>query len=475
MQRLQQSRPASAFLTPILLLALSGLLLTVFTPSAAQTTVDCTHYVSLGGSDQNLGSQDLPWASPQHAADSAQPGDVICLVAGGYDLAEEGLTLTRSGTQNQPITLTSYNGAVNLRGGVTLEQGASHLRLHGFTVTEFNEWGITLTGDNEDITLSDLEVSGGEAALRLTIGYSGEDPEYGPVNDITVRDSIFHDNIYTVVDCTPGPCNDIRFQRLEIYGAGLGGDAFYGADGLAVERGHNILVEDCYIHDNSGDGIDLNSRDLLLGDDAGQVIVRRNRVTNGFLNGIKLWRSAEVSNNLVWNMGEPLLVLERGSSYIITNNTFANLDGHNYLAMIGYDPFPGSTTVELFNNIFYNDNPDMGGTTLFVSDAVDLSAGHNLYYNPYREEDVICLGEEPCFNKEEIDAGTPLTRAGFDGQDRYGDPLFVDAANGDFHLSNASPALDAGSLGHAPNHDLEESPRPSGGAPDIGAYEGSSL
>jgi hypothetical protein len=46
-------------------------------------------------------------------------------------------------------------------------------------------------------------------------------------------------------------------------------------------------VEDCYVHDNGGDGIDLNSRDRE--GYATGVIVGRNRVVRNHLNGIKLW------------------------------------------------------------------------------------------------------------------------------------------------------------------------------------------
>ncbi|HEY64310.1 MAG TPA: hypothetical protein G4O02_07025 [Caldilineae bacterium] len=49
------------------------------------------------------------------------------------------------------------------------------------------------------------------------------------------------------------------------------------------------------------------------------------------------------------------------------------------------------------------------------------------------------------------------------------DPLFVDAANGDYHLQMASPCVDAGTPVGAPTHDIEGTPRDA--APDMGAYE----
>lgn len=49
------------------------------------------------------------------------------------------------------------------------------------------------------------------------------------------------------------------------------------------------------------------------------------------------------------------------------------------------------------------------------------------------------------------------------------DPLFTDAASGDFHLQMDSPCIDAGNPTGAPDVDIEGTQRDA--APDIGAYE----
>ena len=51
------------------------------------------------------------------------------------------------------------------------------------------------------------------------------------------------------------------------------------------------------------------------------------------------------------------------------------------------------------------------------------------------------------------------------------DPLFVNAAQGNFHLQKNSPAIDKGSADSAPSFDYDNSSRPQGQGYDIGAFE----
>jgi hypothetical protein len=451
----------------------------VESPIVTPSELACTHYVSSDGSDEGTGTAEAPWQTIQHAADTAQPGDTVCVGGGSYS---EDVAFSQSGTEGAPITFASAAGeTATVRGSLILAQGTSYVRLIGFAVQGFPIWGIELSGDNHHILLSHLDVAGGEASVRLTYGETEGSPEEGPVSDVVVEDSVLHGCGYESVDCTPGPCDGLTFRRLEIYGAGAAPGAEYGGDGLSVARGQDIVVEDSYIHDNGGDGIDLNSRDTD-GNVTG-IVVRRNRVVRNHLNGIKLWAGGRMENNVVWGEGDsPVWLGVHPGVFEVVNNTIAynmydaGYSGRNYAFAAGYPEEWGPAAIELtlVNNIFaFNTGPEVGDpTALYLGPGVQLTEHHNLYWSLADEEIYaeFVSGHAPEFTRVEIADGTWASVTGQGQGDVTADPLFVSGwPDVDLHLSPGSPAVDAGSADVAPSEDAEGRPRDS--APDIGAYE----
>lgn len=454
---------------------------------APADVVTCTHYISPTGDDSAPGTSDQPWATFSHAAETAAPGDVVCFRAGTY--AAEEILLTQSGTPDAPITFMAAPGeAVTLDAGgqaggvVTIKQGASYLRLSGFTLTGFTIWGLYLEGSNHDVYLDHLDIGGGEAGVHFTLGASGEEPEFGPVERVTLEDSFIHDVAYTAVDCTPGPCNDMTFRRLEISGAGLVGEASFGADGLAVERGQDILVADSAIHDNGGDGIDLNSRDHE-GHVTG-ILVARNQVYRNHLQGIKLWAGGRMENNAVWGQGiNPVVIGIFPGAYEVVNNTIAyNMQDPAYsardYAFVAAYPETGQSAaigLAMVNNIFaFNGGAATDGPTgIYLGAGVRLTAeSGNLYFS--REDCEIeanfAQGRDPCITQSEISGGVWAQITGFGAGDMTLDPLFLSGWPGvDLHLQPDSPAINIGSGDYVPPDDLDGQPRDD--QPDAGADE----
>lgn len=455
--------------------------------------ITCTYVVAPDGNDGGAGSESQPWATFQFAADTAQPGDTVCFRGGTYS-QDDLVRISQSGTAENLILFIAYPGERPILDGggevgeiLQLLQHASYLRFSGFTFQNFRIWGIELSGENRYVHFDHLEIAGGEAAIHFTYGESSEGPPTeGPVEHITFEDSLVHDSQYSAVDCTPGPCNHMIIRRVEVYGTGLGGESHYGSDGIEFARGYPVLIEDCYVHDNGGDGIDLNSRDR--DGHATGVIVRRNRVVRNHLNGIKLWAGGRIENNIVWGQGNSAIWSGTFHSTLeIVNNTVAYnmydpaFGERNWAVVVGYPEEIDEPQVELLmvNNIFaLNGGPQLGEpTALYLGSGVTVIEHHNLYFSRASEEITAeFLGRE--ISQQDFEDGTWSNLTGQGDGSLVTDPLFLSGwQEVDIALQAGSPAIDAGDLDLCPLVDAFGNPRPVDGngdgesACDMGAIE----
>lgn len=178
-----------------------------------------------------------------------------------------------------------------------------------------------------------------------------------------------------------------------------------------------------------------------------------------------------VTNNLIYgnesgaNGGGLFIEMEDAGAVTITNNTiFGNSaveNGGGVAATLGED----SNTVNLYNNIIYGNSAGENGADIYVDEDRD---------------DNMAFGETSLFNNLYVDffsvcqdLGASCVSEGDNVIDQ--DPLFVDSAAGDFHLTANSPARDAGdpAAPEMPSTDFDGNPRPdqAGTNPDIGAFE----
>lgn len=470
--------PAEVFLTQTP--SESGLLLT---PAA---DIRCDLFVAPDGDDSHTGTEAAPWASFQHAAVQAAPGDTVCFRAGRY--VTEDIHLSKSGDMDAFITFAAYPGEQPLLDGdgsanelLVLQRGVSYLRISGFKLINFRIWGVFLSGDNHDIHLDHLEIAGGETSIRFTYGESSESPPAeGLVENVVLEDSLIHESQYSAVDCTPGPCNYFTIRRLEVFNTGLGGEAFFGSDGIEFARGHHILVEDCFVHDNGGDGIDLGSRDRE-GNMEG-IFVRRNQVVRNHLNGIKLWSGGRIENNSIWGQGNSAIWAGTFDSTVeIINNTVAynmwdpQFAARNWAVVVGYPEEVPKPEVDLImvNNIFaFNATPLEGGpTSVYLGPGVQIvREGSNLYFSREEEEIMVDVDEGLSFSQKEILSGVWKTFSKQGEGNLCAAPLFLSGfPEVDLRLQADSPAINAGRADLAPEMDIFCATRDE--QPDIGAYE----
>ena len=411
------------------------------------------YHVSPSGNDASPGTAAQPWRTIQHAADTAGPGDTVLVHAGTYT---EDVHLQRSGASEAPIAFQTAPNERAIVGSLQLEQGASRLRLTGFRVRGYRIWGVTLIGDNQDVILSHLNVSGGEGGIHFTDGYSGEPPAHGPVTDILVKDCSVHDVRYTGIDATPGPCIRTVFRRVESYGNGLVGQSSFGADGIGIEKGQDVTVEDCFVHDNGGDGIDLNSRDRTGG--VGAIIVRGNVVARNHLQGIKLWSGGRMERNVVWGQGiNPIMIGAYGCTAEVLRNTVAyNMwdaaySARDYAATFGYPEQGGAgprVRLIMRNNIWaFNTGPQVGSPTgIYFGPRVQLlDERRNVFYSRADGEIQAAFLGDRWFTRADIRNGTWAAGSGHGQDDLALNPLFVSAwPSVDLHLRPTSPALGRG-------------------------------
>lgn len=443
-----------------------------------------TYYVNNlhpSADDQNPGTPALPFLTIQKGTDLAQAGDTLSISEGSY----EGFTIHSSGTKNSKIVILGSANGLTLIESVEFAKDVSHILLSRFTIQGFEIWGVFLRGENHYISLNQLHVVGGESGIHLTYGYQAQDPMDGPVFNVLIENSRIQDCLYTAVDCTPGPCYGGTFRNLIISGAGLVGGESWGSDGIAIERGDSVIVENCVIHDNGGDGIDLNSRDFD-GNVSGNV-VRCNLVYRNHQNGIKLWGGGRMENNVVWGQGNTAVMLGAfPGQYEVVNNTIAynmwdtNFGGRNYAFVAAYpeDETDVSASIQLrmINNIFaYNCNDDQGGPTgLYLGENVQLvQEGHNLFWSREDGEiQAVFLGEDVWISRQQLTQGDWATWTGQGQGNICAAPGFASGwPNFTGELSESSPAIDQGLSGNVPLMDYSGNPRPNGAGFDMGAYE----
>lgn len=124
------------------------------------------------------------------------------------------------------------------------------------------------------------------------------------------------------------------------------------------------------------------------------------------------------------------------------------------------------------NCTFYSNSAPAGGE-MWNWRAVAFLTGCVVWSDTARPADVVIHDDE--------DAATTATysciQGGWPGEGNIGedpvahDPLFMDAASGDLHLSASSPCIDAGEPATTLTEDIEGNPRPAGSGFDMGAYE----
>jgi parallel beta-helix repeat protein len=400
--------------------------------------VPSTYYTAPGGSDGDPGTLAQPFATVNHGVSVLTPGDTLYIRGGTYQ--ESLLNDIPSGTATAPVTVAAYPGeAVTLRApaiavprGVDLSGSFQYIHL-------------------ENLTLDGSLTTGNDSADGIKISY-GNSNEFA--HDITISGcTIAHfgsQGILITSDPTMGDATD----HNQVLGCDI-----YDNGAARMELGHGMYVESdyntvrgCTIHDNAGNGIQVYGGNATTPDSINSYnTITGNRIYgNGFNTpshgdcGLTVWDGTDnvVSDNLIYgNDGAGIQLSEGVSNTQVLNNTVYGNQGQAGFAGIDGGSFGGLVNTTLENNVSYGNG---GGDYSMSTSSTGTVSDYNL------TGDGSAVGTHSLPNSN---------------------PLFVNAAIGDFHLLPSSPAVDAGTALASVPVDLDGVSRPQGSAYDLGCYE----
>jgi hypothetical protein len=427
-------------------------------------------FVSTTGSDGGGGSFASPWRTLARAREDLGPGDVVYLMNGVSQTAEDAygaaLSLETSGAAGAPLAIVAYPGAIATIGSTALEFG---VRVPNNEGTRANDW-----------VLSKLVLRGQVQALD--IGGAGSRRWRVVGNDISCPIGDGQTGCFAAAQA-----RDVAFLGNHVHGIGQQGAqpgkqyhaVYFTTDTNHVEVGWN------HIHDNrtcralqfhssplcvpacgASDTTGYNQFDLLVHDNLihGDVCDGINFATVDPSRGpVRAW------NNVIYEVG-------RGPSPPDGDANYAGI----HVAGGTNNGADGTGAVEIFNNTLY----DCGRAQGVPADNTDRGAFSRAPGSPALEmrlENNIVLATAgapyiaPSSDTSRIGGSHNLWSGAGDGPaflaaNVAAAPGFASLGGRDFHLLADSPAVDAGvAAGALTDHDGGR--RPAGAAPDLGAFE----
>lgn len=248
-----------------------------------------TLYVSPFGNDAHNGSKYHPWRTLQHAANVAQPGDIIKVATGEY----QPFSIRRSGKINNEIAFIADNAEIDVsiisrnKDGIKIIN-ANYISIQGFTIKNAPRAGISAV-NCANITLADNQLIHNKVwgiftgfCSKLTISnnttaYSQQQHGIYVSNtseNIVINNNVVHHNRLSGIQLNgdrhmggKGIISHATIYNNTIYNNGVKGGAAINLDGVQYSHIYNNLL-----YNNMATGIAIYKGDGGEGSSFNQII-----------------------------------------------------------------------------------------------------------------------------------------------------------------------------------------------------------